>query len=96
MTHKHDPLIKTGSDAVCKTCGDLLPDSEQEIVRVSSTIRAIRTIDEIAVSGKYVANSFDNGFVVYSRDIGDSREEVSVQPVSARNYRVIKRIFKQD
>jgi len=66
---------------------------EEEITQMDSAVQANRVLQEIAVAGHYRASSFMDGFVIYSRDIDKRREEVTIQKISNRKFRVYRRII---
>jgi len=92
MEHEHDALI--GNDFIirCRTCGEILPYAEVEICKVSSALMANRTIQAMAVTGKYMASSFNDDFVIYTRKINGIKEEITGEKIADRQYRVFKRL----
>ena len=92
MDHIHDPFLLINNTIRCRTCGEILPNMEEEITKVSSSKRATKVLQEVAVAGRYVARSFEREFVLYTRDTNGIREEVTAEKLSDRNYRVFKRI----
>ena len=93
MCHEHEPMVMLNGTIRCRTCGEILPRMEETISLVSSQRRANRILQEIAVAGHYQANTFEDGFVVYSRSNNGNREELTVQKLSERNYRIVKRLI---
>ena len=93
MGHEHEPMVMLDGMIRCRTCGELLPRMEETISLVSSQRRANRIVQEIAVAGHYQANALEDGFVVYSRRKNGSQEEITVQKLSERNYRIVKRLI---
>ena len=92
MKHEHEPNIQLNGMITCRTCGEILPYMEEDIAKVDSALKANRILQELAVAGNYRANSWDSGFVLYSRDKNANREELAVKKGSKRNYRVVKRV----
>lgn len=94
MEHVHEPVVQLNGLIVCRTCGKQLSKAEEQITIVSSYRSANKVLEEIAVAGHYTADSFNNhNFVVYSRQVNNNREEVTVEKISNRSYRVLKRII---
>ena len=91
---EHDALIGLDCIIRCRLCGDVLPYSIETITKVQSSTRAKRILDEIAVAGNYRASSFNDSFIVYSRCRDSLIEEVSVEKVKDREFRVFKKIMK--
>ena len=91
--HIHDPLVGLDSLIRCRTCGKILPYMEEELSKVTSAKRARRLLEEIASAGKYTVSSSEGAFAVYSRDKNGIREEITGKRISARNYRVYKRLI---
>ena len=91
MQHEHDPEIQLNGLIKCRTCGEPLLSMEEEITKVSSAIRVVRVLQEIAVAGKFRASSFEGDFVVYARDRNGNREEITGQKLNERSYRIFKR-----
>ena len=91
MKHEHEPILSLDGIIRCRACGELLPNMEEEITKVSSARRVVKVLQEIAVAGRYRASSFEGEFVVYCRDKNGNREEVTGQKVGERNYRIFKR-----
>lgn len=94
MKHEHDPILQLGGIIRCRKCGEILPEMTEEITTVTSRRRAEKILQEIAVAGKYRADRFEGGFVVYSRTTEDNEEEVQAQKKEGVGYRVIKHISR--
>jgi len=88
--HVHTPVVQLDGLLKCQICGEHIPVIEENITIADSRVRANRVMEEVAVSGHYRASAYHDGFVVYSRTVGDIQEELSVQKISARRYRVYK------
>ena len=95
MEHKHEPLVQLDGLIKCRICGELLPYAEEEICKVSSAMRVRRVLEEIAVAGEYTADSYEKGFIVYSKKQNGIIEEVTGEKLSDRNYRVYKRLISK-
>lgn len=93
MKHEHDPVLMLDGLIKCKTCGTTLPSMEEEISIVTSRRRAEKILQEIAVAGSYQADRFEEGFVVYSKEDNNYREEVTAQKTEGTGYRVLKRVI---
>lgn len=91
MTHNHDPIVQNDGIIKCRTCGEILPCMTETIATTDSAIKANRVLQEIAVAGQYQALSFEQGFVLYARTRNTNREELCVEKVSPRRYRVCKK-----
>ena len=92
MEHKHSVVVTLDGLIRCSTCGNILPQSEEEICKVTSAVQARRALEEIAVAGKYNAQYFGNYFVVYAKESNGVREEVTGEKVAERQYRIYKRL----
>lgn len=76
----------------CKDCGAILEYVEKK-VGTATSVKAAKTMqEEMAVTGKYTASSFEDGFVVYSRVRNNIREEVLCHKTGHRSYQVLKRL----
>ena len=95
MKHEHDPVLMLDGLIKCRTCGKILPSMEEEISIVTSRRRAEKILQEIAVAGSYQADKFENGFVVYSKEYNNYREEVTAQKTEGTGYRVLKRFISK-
>lgn len=61
--------------------------SELEVIsKVTSASSAKRILDEIAVAGSYIASGFSDGFVVYSREKDELREEITASKQGDRSF----------
>ena len=101
MEHIHEPLVGLDGINRCRTCGKLLSDTkhleEEEIVlgKVSSSRMANRLLDEIAIKGGFHAESFEGGFIVYSKDKNGIREEVTAKKKSDRVYIILQKFISK-
>ena len=66
-------------------------NTETTINIVQSKSKAKDILENIAVAGKYKASGFNNGFVIYSKEKGDTIEEVTAKKVSGRKFEVFRR-----
>lgn len=94
MEHKHEPILQLDGRILCRTCGELLPSMEEKGTIVSSRVRAIGILTELAIAGHYQASYSEDGFPVYGRTMPDgSREEVTAKQNNKRSFRVFRRII---
>ena len=93
--HEHEPLILLDGIIKCRTCGEILPYAEQELGKVSSAVMANRMLDELAIQGGFKADSFEDGFIVYSKDKDGIREEMSARRKSERVYIIIQKFISK-
>lgn len=76
----------------CKECGAILQYAEKKLANATSMRMAKTLQEEIAVSGKYTASSFDSGFIVFSRVRNNLKEEVICKKTGNRSYQIVKRL----
>ena len=91
MEHEHEIEIIDGV-LKCWSCGELLENTEKELATFSSRRMAKDMLEEIAVAGKYVATSFSDGFVTYTKEERGIREEVFGRKKNERTYAIVKRL----
>ena len=96
MTHEHEPQVELGGIIKCRTCGAILPYAEQELGRFSSSRMVNRILDEIAIKGEFQADSFEEGFIVYSKEKDGIREELTARKLLSRVYVIIKRMITKE
>ena len=90
--HKHEGLVGNDGTIRCRTCGQLLPFMTETLSRVSSSRRARRILDEIAVSGRYTASTFNGRFIVFSKLKGNLMEEITANKLGEREFEITKKI----
>ena len=95
MEHQHEPIVSLDNIIKCRTCGQILPYAEQELGKVSSAIMANRLLDEIAIKGGFHAESFEDDFIVYSKDRDGIREEMTVKKKSDRAYIILQKLISK-
>jgi hypothetical protein len=93
-THVHELEVQLNGQIICRLCGEFFPYMEMEICKVDSANRVQHVMEEIAVAGKYMASSFQNGIIVYSRIQSNGlREELTASKISKRSFKVYKKIY---
>ena len=92
MEHEHDVEITIDGLLKCRLCGVFLQNTEKELATFSSKRMAKDMLEEIAVAGKYVATSFNDGFVTYTKEGHGIREEVYGRKKNERTYTIVKRL----
>ena len=95
MKHTHEPDVGLDGIIKCRTCGEVLPYAEKELAKVSSAKMANRLLDEIAIRGKFHAESFENDFIVYAKDKNGIREEVTAKRKSERVYIILQNLVSK-
>jgi len=76
----------------CKDCGTILESVEKQVGTANSAKAARSLQEEIAVTGRYIATTFENGFVVFSKTRNNIKEEVICRKTGNRFYHIIKRL----
>ena len=92
MEHVHDVEITADSLLRCRSCGAFLENTEKELATFSSKSMTRNMLEEIAVAGKYIATSFSDGFITYTKEGHGIREEVYGKKKNERTYAIIKRL----
>jgi len=94
--HVHEPVINLMGAIVCRTCGETMTSYEEEITRVQSRKRARRILDEIGVSGEYMATGYADGFMTFGKPNDDYPEilydRVFIRVLGNRSYAVVKSV----
>lgn len=96
IEHEHDPVLQLDGLILCRTCGKFLPYMEEIIAVATSQRRMNLIMQEIAVAGHYVATTFENGYVVYSRVKDSNQEEIVAKKHGIRSYKIMKRVTSVD
>jgi len=65
---------------------------EEEICKLTSAKQVRRTLEELAMTGDYRVDHYENDFVVYTRERDGIKEELTGKKLGDRNYQVIKRV----
>ena len=91
--HDHEAIIGLDKILRCRICGQVLSGTERVVSKVTSSSRAKRILDEIAVAGRYQAVGFSDGFVIYSKISDELTTEVTARKIGERVFEVIRRII---
>ena len=69
---------------------------EKILANTQSEIGVFRLLNEMAVAGRYTANSYENGFPIFTKVRGGRTEELTAKKRGKRWYSVIRRTKGQE